>query len=256
MMSVLLVGLCASAAALLVPSSLNAGHPGLASARVCNPRLQLGNLPFIPPPNDDSDDDELDAWDFGDSWEQQEAEQRAWEERMAAEKEGAKATKATPPADRPPPVNVVDDDFEANAGAYFDDEVEVEADSDRAARQLAEKFAAEALMKAQAASAAPSDKNVMTSLEAVLATMARLETKVDKLTAKVDLLAMQPPSIGSPSIGSPTPSPGTVPPPPTSALDGWDGEVDEEAYFDYDDYDDDQPDWRDVRAAKKAAGEL
>ena len=243
---------CASASA-LAPSLLAFRRAMGSSPRAaCAPRLQL---PFIPPDFDQNDDgDELDALEGGDSWEQQLAEQKAWEERMALEKAG---NTAPPPEEdapvAPAPVAPASDDSMVfvDESAWFDDEADVEAEADRVARQKMEKAAAETLSRAQTAAPLPNEKRLMTSLEAVLNTMVRLETKLDKLTKKVDALSgkMAP---SPPAADVPPADPDAPPAPPTLgawAVEGWDGEVDEDAWFD-EDADEDLPDWRDVRKAK------
>ena len=109
----------------------------------------------------------------------------------------------------------------------------------------------------------PSNAQVMTSLSAVLAGLARLEEKVDALGARLDglqragsstpaapMAAPSPPSPPPPPPAAPvapSPPPASTPAAPPSTKVEWDGEVDEEAYFDVDEEDADLGDWRDVR---------
>ena len=116
--------------------------------------------------------DELDALDTSDDWEAQLAEMRAWEA----------SQKSTAPSAGSDGV-----DEEAHLGLGPDDDEETpEA---RSVRQLAEKQAAVLLSQIEnSKGGAPADKRVMTSLEAVLGALGRLEDKVDSLNSKVEQL--------------------------------------------------------------------
>ncbi|KAL3907502.1 MAG: hypothetical protein SGPRY_010147 [Prymnesium sp.] len=155
-------------------------------------------------------DEELDAADTVSDWDEELAASEAF---MASRKGRAgsgevKASSPTPPAD---------------------------AMGNPVAEQLLQ-LAEQAKTRAMAEESSPpgpadaiGTKRVLTSLEAVLSQLMRLEEKVDALSAKA--------STGQPA--SPSPS-------PARAAEEWDGEVDDMAYFDDDD-DVDLGDWRDVR---------
>jgi len=206
------------------------------------------------------DDDELDALDTVESWDDELAAQRAWEASQA--QQGGTLDSATGV------------DEEAHLGLDDDDD---ETEAERILRQVTEKQAA--FLQGQAASSEP-DKRVLTSLEAVLSTMMRLNDQIQQLSKEVaELKAVvsgspapsPPPSPPRPSPlpteSSPSPSlpaaPSAVPaapssapaapssPPSPPASDGWDGVVDEGAWFDDDADEVDLPDWRDVRRLKK-----
>lgn len=253
-MRTLLVAVSASAAAALRVPALFVTPPVAGPPRSRTLRLQL---PFIPPPGDNDEDmDESDdpAFDGCDDWDAQLAEQKAWEESMAS-KMGGKNT-ATPAAKG-------DGDFvPVNEEAHFGlDDDDNETDVQRSIREQAEKEARLIIERATAASSPTEDSRIMTSLEAVLNTMMRLEGKVDKLTAQVQQLKGQQAAAAAAPTPSPPPPPastGSSPPGPATApaapaapeFSGWDGVEDESAWFD-DDPDEDFADWRDVRRLKK-----
>jgi len=195
-------------------------------------------------------DEELDAADTVSSWDEELAMMKAWEAARQVEAGGRPAAESG---------SGVDEDAHLGLGEDFDSEDPAAA----ALRQAAEKQAAVLLAGIEAQSAAPpTDKAVMTSLEAVINAISRLSDKVDALTAKVDQLQQARPTAADASSATEVP-PAAPPPPPiagaaddappvaASAAGGasaqWDGEVNETAWFDQDDDDDDMPDWRDVR---------
>jgi len=203
--------------------------------------------------SDDEDEDALDAMDTVSDWDAELAEMKAWEA----------SQKASEPAPDDP--FVVDED--AHLGLGDDDDEDPAA---QALRQITEKQAALMLnrIEGQSAQAAPSDKAVLTSLEAVLNALAVLGDKVDHLTTKLDnLSAAQPaatvdattePAATKASSEPPAAKASSVPaaettdaavPAAESKEDQWDGQVDESAWFDDDG--DDMPDWRDVRRLNK-----
>lgn len=81
-----------------------------------------------------------------------------------------------------------------------------------------------------------------------------IHKQVDALSAKVDRLGGAAPAAAprSPPAAPPAPAPPTATAPSAGEVDGagWDGSVDETAYFDESD-EDDRPDWRDVRKLKR-----
>eukprot|EP00746_Dinoflagellata_sp_MGD_P011985 gnl/MRDRNA2_/MRDRNA2_125363_c0_seq1.p1 gnl/MRDRNA2_/MRDRNA2_125363_c0~~gnl/MRDRNA2_/MRDRNA2_125363_c0_seq1.p1 ORF type:complete len:346 (+),score=93.58 gnl/MRDRNA2_/MRDRNA2_125363_c0_seq1:63-1100(+) len=211
-------------------------------------------------PGKREDDDELDAMDTSDAWEDQIAEMRAWE---ASQKQQASAGQQQEVV--PMPKSSADDqwDGEVDEGAWFDDEAEDEDPKERAARQLAEKQAAELLARIEStrggsvspseAAQAVSPDRVMTSLESILNAIASLNQKVDamdaKINAKLDRLSKAAPAT---SDGASAPSPPSAPSSDAKESgEEWDGQVDESAWFDEDADAAPLADWRDVRRAKK-----
>lgn len=183
--------------------------------------MMFPQLPDLP--EGESTEDELDALDTVSSWDEELAQMKAWE----AQQKGFAAETAG--GAEGPHV-----DEEAHLGLDDDDD---ESPAEEQQRQLEEMKAAMLLMDAAKSGAASdaagsSDSRVLTSLDSVLRTMMRLEQKVDALSAAVDKLSQR--------AAGPGAAPGT---------DAWDGEVDENAWFDQDD--DDLPDWRDVRRLNK-----
>ena len=179
--------------------------------------------------------DELDYLDTSDSWDQQLAEMEAWQ--------AAQKSEAAPPELESAETWDGTIDEEAHFGFGGDDEGGSEAAVPLPATPV-------------------SDKAVLNSLEAVLNALARLDEKMTTLEAKVDAVqaelrsgAVSAPSPGSdsPTIpSSSSPAQSTATPAKDEASGGWDGEVDESAWFDEDDDDDDDmPDWRDVRRLNK-----
>ena len=257
------IGLCGYAAGLNVPALSSSPRPASAALRLRQDLLRAQS-------NDD--DDALDAMDTSDAWDDQLAEQRAWEAAMAA-KNKPKET----PAPAPPAADSSRWDGEIDESAWFD-EADDESDKDRVARQLAEKQASLLLSRIEGSGGAatagaviadgPSTKRVMTSLESVLNAISRLSDKVDALSDKVDraLLSQQgggggestaAPSGTSSSPPPPPPAPAAeaAPPSPPAPAPGrgdakWDGEVDEGAWFDEEDDGVEFADWRDVRRLK------
>jgi len=191
------------------------------------------------------DDNELDAEDTVDSWDAQMAEQAAWEAAMEKSRGGSSAG-----SDVNPETGV---DEEAHFGLGDDDD---ETPAERTMRQLAEKQASVMLSQFEASRAPPENTRVMTSLSAVLTVLARLEDKVDRLSARVEALAAEdspsappPPPPGPPVVPSES-SPAAAPPASPPAPDySW--EVDETAWFDDDGDAADLADWRDVRRLKR-----
>jgi len=212
-------------------------------------------------------DEELDAADTTSSWDEEVAGEAAWRASMAA---SASAS-----------------DEDASAGAW--------AGVPPALRQLAEKAKTSEASTASstAGEAAPGlDNNeVLRALNVVISNLARLEEKVDVLTAvtrleqKVDslsssLLEQRVAPLASVAPAAPGPSPPVKKIAPTVAeraaariapfsapktmfaqdWDGdrgdedddneWDGNVNEESYFDVDEETANLPDWREVRARK------
>jgi len=239
---------CAHSAALLLRSCPVAAASSVRRL-VASPQLTAGD-----------GDEELDAADTVSSWDEELAMMKAWEAARKVEAGGRLAAESG---------SGVDEDAHLGLGEDFDSEDPAAA----ALRQAAEKQAAVLLAGIEAQSAAPpTDKAVMTSLEAVINAISRLSDKVDALTAKVDQLQQARPTAADASSSATEAPPAAAPPPPTagaaddappvaaSAAGGaaaadtsaqWDGEVDETAWFDQDDDDDDMPDWRDVRRLNK-----
>mmetsp|Transcript_113344 Transcript_113344/g.206542 ORF Transcript_113344/g.206542 Transcript_113344/m.206542 type:complete len:270 (-) Transcript_113344:48-857(-) len=175
------------------------------------------------------DDDELDSQDTSDSWDEQLAAQAAWEKTKI--KEG----------DLKPPPN--DAGWAVDEEAHFDfddDDDDVEPPPKDPLSVLRQVTQAPAPAPAPAPATVAGSPNTVTltvsvdpdtvmvnkvSLSSVLTTLMRIEEKVDKLMSKVDKLESAPLAASTPS---------------TAAKDdgGWDGEIDEMAYFD-DDPDDD-----------------
>ena len=214
-------------------------------------RAPIVRAQFIPPiiESDDDDDFELDDLEGCESWEEAMADQKRWEEEMARKNQqdgfGSGNEISTP-------VAAVSDFVPVDEQAHFDLDDDDETPQERSIRQQAEKQAAVLIERAQAAATPPDMQRVMTSLEAVIATMMRLESKVDTLSKKVDALQTSALSTGAAAATSgATGVP--MPPPAASPFDGWDGEVDEDAWQIDDPEDSDLPDWRDVRAAKAQA---
>ena len=152
-----------------------------------------------------------------------------------------------------------------------------------ALRQLAEKA-----KTSEASTTGPDNDEVLRALNVVISNLARLEEKVDVLTAltrleqKVDSLSTSlleqraaPPASVTPAAPAPSPPPVKKTAPTVSERvaariatstapkamfakdwngdrgdEKWDGSVDEESYFDVDDETASLPDWREVRARK------
>lgn len=203
--------------------------------------------PLLMASDDEDDGDALDAMDTVSDWDAELAEMKAWEASQRASK---------PASDDP---FVVDED--AHLGLGDDDDEDPAA---LALRQMTEKQAALMLnrIEGQSVQAAPSDKAVLTSLEAVLNALAVLGDKVDYLTAKVDKLSAAQPAATVDATTEPAATQASSEPPAAKASSGpaaettdaavpaaeskedqWDGQVDETAWFDDDG--DDMPDWRD-----------
>ena len=212
-------------------------------------------LPIAAMSDEEHDHDELDAEDTVSSWDEEVAQMRAWE----AEQRGGAAAAPSPPRSVDKDAPAVDE--EAHFG-LFDDEAE--SDDARILRQFAEKEAALLLEREMASGKRPasaasdgSSKYVLSSLEAVLNALNRLTEKVDALGEKVDRmsasLAKAPAAPSSPAEGAApagaSQTDGSDAKPEKAG--GWDGEVDETAWFDDDDIDEDMPDWRDVRRLNK-----
>jgi hypothetical protein len=216
-----------AAAALVPPLALPRG-----TAWVAPWRAAAHTLPRM---CDSNDDGELDADDTVSSWDEQLAEMRAWEE--------ANMKQTSVDAGLSEEAHV---DEEAHFGFGDDDETSEE----RAMRQLAEKQASLMLGRMEGNSPADSGgtamemKRMLTSIEAVLNAVERLSERLDVVSAKVDKVHA---SLAGEAAGGAPASDGT---PAAPEGDSWDGNVDEEAWFD-DDPDEDLPDWRDVRRLKR-----
>lgn len=190
----------------------------------------------VPRLSDDEDYDELDALDTTESWDEELAQMEAW--KASQEKKSAAEL----------PLDDVDEE------AWFD-EKDDEDPAARTLRQLSEKQAAMMLNAIEAKSPpSGSNKPVLTSLEAVITMLTRIEGKVDALSAKVAKLEGSTTATGSSSVSPPNPASTAASSDENKSAKGeekaetqWDGEVDESAWFDVEDDDDDMPDWRDVR---------
>ena len=223
---ILVVALSAAAHAALIPAPLGA-RPATVQRRrsLPAPVLALDEL---------DDDDELDALDTVSLWDEELAEMKAWEAAQAAKKQsqpdvGAFFDSGTG----------VDEDAHLGLGDDDDDD----DDAGTALWMLRQ-------LESQQGKAAPKDETrIMTSLESVLNAISRLSDKIDRVESKVDKLLSAPPRTdgGAP----PQPSAEVKPQDGASPAEGgWDGVVDEEAWFDDVD-EDDLPDWRDVRKLKR-----
>lgn len=180
----------------------------------------------------DDGDDELDAFDTSDSWDEQAAAQAAWEKSESVAKGGDVP---------PPPVDygwAVDEEAHYDLGDDDEDEP-LPKDPLSVLRQVTQ---AKSSAPASAPASVAGSPNTVTltvsvdpdtvmvnkvSLASVLTTLMRIEEKVDKLIKKVDKLESSPVSTASAAASS-----------VESDTGGWNGEIDEMAYFD-DDPDDD-----------------
>lgn len=195
--------------------------------------------------------EELDGGDTVSDWDDEIAQMKAWQAAQAAKESGSAKVDATGAAWG----------GEVDESAYFDDPDDDAANS--LLEEIAQRRAAAAAAKGGASPEASGDaasevqyKRVLTAIEGVLNTMSRIEERMGRLEAKLD-------SMSSAKAEQLTESPAAEPPAEAAApsaaapavekksdVGGWDGEVDEDAWFD-DDPDEDLGDWRDVKRLEK-----
>lgn len=196
--------------------------------------LMTLRAPLTQPSAVADDYDELDAMDTSTSWDEQLDEFEAWQAMQKAvekAKEPAQAAQKTP-VEAP---LTVDEEAHLDLEAFGEDEDAAA----RTLRQISEKQAQLTLQAIELKNGPPTDKAVLTSLEAIINALGRLTDKVDKLSAKVDTLQSEAAAVPAATPAGP---------------EEWDGKVDEEAWRLDDDGGDDLPDWRDVRRPKKLDG--
>lgn len=159
---------------------------------------------------------EVDALDTSESWDEQVQAQKQWEQEQAANKGATRAEWAV--------------DEEAHFGLGDDAEYD---DDPGGVEDFKQKLMASELLKQvrSAAGGIPgaadsdlSNKRVLTSLESVISTLIRLDGKLDAVMARLDKMEKQ-------GLSG---APGAAPPVPPKDAGGWDGEVIEGSYFDYD----------------------
>lgn len=186
-------------------------------------------------------DEELDAADTTSSWDDEEAAMKVWEAQQKPAQQPFAAGDGSG----------VDED--AHLGLYDDSE----EPSERMLRQVAEKQAALALLEGSMLSnmagvpgGESESKAVLGSLTAVLNALTRLTETVHELSARVDRVAKELESTKVSAAATP-PTGGAADAAATGPAVSWNGEVDEQAWFDDDQGDQDGPDWRDVRRLKR-----
>ena len=173
---------------------------------------------------DDVWDEEIDAADTLSDWEAELAASKAWEQSRAS-KAPAEATEWNGEVDEEAYFDVDMDDADLGDSDWRDARraAPLPADENSVARRL--RLLAEersgapppvaGIPSAVQSSDGPSNAQVMTSLSAVLAGLARLEEKVDALGARLD--GLQRAGSSTPAAPMAAPSPPSPPPPPPAA---------------------------------------
>ena len=214
------------------------------------PPVKLRAASAVCQADDDPWDEELDAADTTSSWDEEIAAMEAW-----------KAGKSASPDWSGEQAGHVDED------AHYGFEDPEDPDAMRQ-RQLSEKNAALELLARAAGGGAPPEAEpgnarVLTALDSVLRSMMRLEERLGAIEKKMDgMLAAggaAPTAADTAPTAADAASPSAPPPPPSAApadaaapkAEEWNGEVDEEAWFDNDADEEELGDWRDVRKLKK-----
>lgn len=200
----------------LPPSSVSLAHPRRGAVQPARVRLP----PLCQLEDEEVAPFEVDALDTSESWEEQLLAQKQWEQEQTAKKEAAnkEATLAEWGVDEEAHFGLGDD------AEYDDDPGGVENFKQKLmASELLKQVRSAAGGTPGAADSDLSNKRVLTSLESVISTLIRLDGKLDAVITRLDKMDKR-------GVSG---APGEAPAPPKDA-NGWDGEVIEGAYFDYD----------------------